>query len=48
MSRELLDVYLFPESIFLSLGKKKKSIDSGQVNKVDDLKLSRFQKQKKT
>ena len=25
LSRELLDVYLFPESIFLSLGNKKKS-----------------------
>ena len=33
LPRELLDVYLFPESIFLSLGNKKKSqgIMSGEL-----------------
>ena len=33
---------------FLSLGNKKKSQGLSQVNKVDGLKLSRFQKPKKT
>ena len=42
-----LTVCLFPESIFLSLGNKKKSQGSGHVNKVDGLKLSPFQKPKK-
>ena len=48
LPRELLDVSLFPESIFLSLEIKRSHRDSGQVNKVGGLKLSPFQKPKET